>query len=189
LNVKAVAFAESADRFGRWHAKPNFKTLGPKLGPGVKEVATALAADDGTVAGALAAGNSVTVRTPSAQVELSPDDVDLIQEVLEGWGVASDGGITVALDLELTNDLRQEGTAREIVRAVQEARRSAGLDVSDRIVLSLEAAGEVAQALHTHAATITGETLAVELREEVGDDDAQTVEIDGSVVRIGVRRA
>nr|MDP9327866.1 class I tRNA ligase family protein [Actinomycetota bacterium] len=189
LNVKTVAFAESADRFGRWHAKPNFKALGPRLGQGVKEVATALADDDGALAGALAAGASVTVTTPSAEVEVSPDDVDLTQEVLEGWGVASDAGVTVALDLELTPDLRQEGIAREIVRAVQEARKAAGLDVSDRIVLSVETSGEVAEALRAHAATITGETLAVELSDRMAPDAVHTVEIDGSPVRIGVRRA
>jgi isoleucyl-tRNA synthetase len=188
LNVKAVTFAESADRFGRWQAKPNFKTLGPRLGQGVKEVAAALAADDGALAGALAAGTSVTVAGPSAQVELSPDDVELTQEVLEGWGVASDEGITVALDLELTPELRQEGAARDIVRAVQEARKAARLDVSDRIVLSVETSGELAEALRAHAATITGETLAVELRDEVVRDPVHTVEIDGTPVRVGVRR-
>jgi isoleucyl-tRNA synthetase len=189
LNVKAVSFAESAERFGRWHAKPNFRALGPRLGQGVKEVATVLAGDDGALAGALASGVSVTVTTSSGDVILSPDDVDLTQEVLEGWGVASDAGITVALDLELTPDLLQEGTAREIVRAVQEARKAAGLEVSDRIVLGVETSGEVARAFHAHAATIGGETLAVELQDEVGGDVVHTVEIDGTPLRVGVRRA
>jgi isoleucyl-tRNA synthetase len=189
LNVKAVAFAESAERFGRWHAKPNFKALGPRLGQGVKEVATALADDDGALAGVLASGDSVTVTTPSADVVLSPDDVDLTQEVLEGWGVASDAGVTVALDLELTPDLRREGTAREIVRAVQEARKAAGLDVSDRIVLGMETSGEVAESFRAHAETIGGETLAVELLDEVGGDVVHSLEIDGTPVRVSVRKA
>ncbi len=187
LNVKVVVFAESAERFGRWHAKPNFKRLGPRLGPRVKEVAAALAEDDGTLAAALASGASVALDTVSGPVDLSADEVDLTQEVLAGWGVASDAGVTVALDLEVTPELRQEGIAREIVRAVQEARRAAGLDVSDRIVLSVATTGTVAEALRAHAATITGETLAVELHDQVRLD-AHTVEIDGTPVRVDVRR-
>ena len=75
----------------------------------------------------------------------TPDDVDLTQEVREGWGVASDGGITVALDLELTEELRREGLARELVRRVQDARKAADLDVSDRIELGVASGGSVAR--------------------------------------------
>jgi len=74
-----------------------------------------------------------------AGVELSPEDVELERETLEGWGVATDEGTTVALELELTPELKREGLAREVVRLVQDARKAAGLDVSDRIVLGLEA--------------------------------------------------
>ena len=137
LNVKRVAFAESAEELGGWRAKPNFKALGPTLGPRVKEVATALADDDGTLAGALARGERVTVSLPSGDVDLGSDDVDLAQDVREGWGVASDGGLTVALDLDLDEDLRREGVARELVRVIQDARKDAGLDVSDRIQLGV----------------------------------------------------
>ena len=189
LNVKEVAFAESADRFGRWRAKPNFKVLGPRLGGGVKDLAEVLASDDGTLAGTLADGDPVTVGTPGGEVVLTPDDVDLSQDVVEGWGVASDGGITVALDLELTPELRSEGLAREVVRVVQDARRTAGLDVSDRIVLGLASTGAVADAISAHAGTITAETLAVELREDLDDEGAPSAEVDGTPVRVQVRRA
>ncbi len=189
LNVQRVAFAESADRFGRWRAKPNFRTLGPRLGAGVKDLAEVLANDDGTLAGTLADGDPVTVGTPGGEVVLSPDDVDLSQDVLEGWGVASDGGVTVALDLELTPGLRSEGLAREVVRVVQDARRTAGLEVGDRIVLDLGSEGAVADAIRAHAGTIAGETLAVELREDLDDAEAPVAEVDGTPVRVRVRRA
>jgi len=189
LNVQRVAFAESADRFGRWRAKPNFKVLGPRLGGRVKDLAEVLANDDGTLAGTLADGDPVTVRTPGGEVVLSPDDVDLSQDVLEGWGVASDGGITVALDLELTPELRSEGLAREVVRVVQDARRTAGLEVGDRIVLRLGSEGAVADAIRTHAGSIAGETLALELHEDLDDADAPVTEIDGTPVRVRVVRA
>jgi isoleucyl-tRNA synthetase len=159
LNVKRVEFAESAEQLGRWRAKPNFRALGPKLGPRVKDVAAELASDDGSLAGALARGETVTIDG----VELTPSDVDLTQETLEGWGVAAEGGITVALDLDLTDALRREGLAREAIRVVQDARKSAGLAVSDRIALGLEATGALATAVDRHRDAIAAETLAVEI--------------------------
>src|SRR4029450_5741901 len=102
-------------------------------GPVVKEVATALERDDGSLAAALAHGDPVRVDLGTEQVALGPSDVDLVQESVEGWGVASDGGITGALELELPRELGAEGLARELVRAVQDARKAAGLDVGDRI--------------------------------------------------------
>ena len=164
LNVKEVVFAESVETFGRWRAKPNFKTLGPRLGPRVKDVARALARDDGTEAAALAADLSVTLMLDDGEpVVLAPDDVDLAQEVREGWGVASEGGVTVALDLEVSAELRREGLARELVRVIQDARKAAGLDVTDRISLGVETSGEVAAALAEHATVVAGETLATNL--------------------------
>ena len=191
LNVKEVVFAESAERFGRWRAKPNFKALGPRLGGQVKEVAAALAHDDGPLAASLAAGESVTVPMPSGAVALHPGDVELVQETLAGWGVATEGGLTVALELELTNALRLEGLARELVRLIQDARRAAGLDVSDRIELGVEASGDLARALAEHRDTVAGETLATELSETVFADPLyrQEAEVEGSAVTITLRRA
>jgi isoleucyl-tRNA synthetase len=191
LNVKEVVFAESADRFGRWHAKPNFKALGPKLGPRVKDVAAALARDDGALAGALARGENVTVDTPSGGVALEPSDVDLAQETIEGWGVGGDGGLTVALELELTPELRLEGLARELVRVIQDARKAAGLDVSDRIVLGVVSSGDVAEALDRHRGYVASETLATEVGDaEVRDAGfRQDAEVAGIPVSVTLRHA
>ncbi|MGZ8582036.1 MAG: class I tRNA ligase family protein, partial [Actinomycetota bacterium] len=189
LNVHRVVFAESAGSFGRWHAKPNFRALGPTLGPRVKEVAAALAADDGSLAGELAGGASVVVTTSGVDVTLGPDDVDLSQDVREGWGVASEGGITLALDLHLTDELRREGVARELIRAIQEARKAAGLQVTDRIQLGVEAGLVVTDALTAHRDTVAGETLAVDLIHGEVEGPAVETTIDGDTVRISVRRA
>jgi isoleucyl-tRNA synthetase len=191
LNVKEVVLASSSERFGRWRAKPNFRTLGPRLGGRVKDVAAALAGDEGSIALTLAAGESVTVPTPSGAVALHPADVELVRETAEGWGVAAEGGLTVALELELTPELRLEGLARELVRLVQDARRSAGLDVSDRIELGVEASGELARAIATHRAYIAGETLATAMYESALDEPLrrQEAEIEGSPVVIALRRA
>ncbi|MFL5790455.1 MAG: DUF5915 domain-containing protein, partial [Actinomycetota bacterium] len=189
LNVHDVRLATSADAFGTWRAKPDFKALGPRLGRRVQAVARALAADDGSLAEQLAAGSSVTVELDGGPVDVGHDDVVLTREVLAGWGVASDGGVTVALELELTPALRSEGLARELVRIVQDARRTTGLEVQDRIVVHLVATGDVADARDAHAAFIAGETLCAELRTDPGDGEpTATAEIDGTEVELWVRR-
>jgi len=190
LNVKQVRLATSADAFGTWRAKPDFKVVGPRLGSRVKALATALARDDGSLADRLAGGAHVEVAIDDGPaISIGPDDVELAQAVLEGWGVASEGGITVALELELTPDLRREGLARELVRIAQDARKAAGLEVSDRIVLGFELEGELADAATAHAPFIAGETLATEL--VAGSVEQATyvgsVDLDGNVVGVTLR--
>jgi isoleucyl-tRNA synthetase len=90
----------------------------------------------------------------------------------EGWAVASEGGETVALDLELTPALRRAGLAREVVRLVQEARKTSGLQVTDRVALRWEADGELAEALREHAGLVAGEVLATSYDEGLDGADA-----------------
>ncbi len=192
LNIKRVVFAESAASFGRWRAKPDFQVLGPKLGNRVKLVATFFENDDGTIAATLASGDEAQVTMDDgSKVTLAPGDVHLVQEVPEGWGVASDGGVTVALDLELTDELRSEGTAREVVRVVQDARKAAGFDVSDRIELMVQTtSAAVAAALSAHRELIAGETLVVGFLDHPLDDNVfrQVAEIGGEPVRFSLRK-
>jgi isoleucyl-tRNA synthetase len=193
LNVREVAFAETTEDVARWRARPNFRVVGPRLGPLVKEVAAALAADDGSLASTLARGRPVTVRAGSAEVTLEPEDVDLAEEKQAGWGVAAERGVTVALDLEVTLDLRLEGLARDLVRLVQDARKAAGLNVTDRIDLAIETSGQAAEAMTAHRDWIAGEVLAVRLEDGAGKgwDGArrETAELDGVEVGITLRRA
>jgi isoleucyl-tRNA synthetase len=189
LNVKGVVFAESAEELGRWRAKPDFKRLGPRLGSRVRDVARVLDEDDGSIADALARGDAATLSIGDEWVRLSPDDVDLAQEVREGWGVASEGGVTVALDLELTDVLRREGRARELVRLIQDARKAAGLDVSDRIQLGIVGSHAVTDALAAHRDYVVGETLAVDLISGEVEGYRQDGEIDGEPVGVSLRKA
>ncbi|MGZ8578143.1 MAG: isoleucine--tRNA ligase [Actinomycetota bacterium] len=190
LNVKRVRIADADEAFGRWRAKPNFKVLGPRLGPRVQTLAEALASDDGELAGRLAAGETVEVTIDAGPaVAVAPDDVDLVQEVLEGWGLASEGPTTVALELEVTPALRLEGLARELVRAVQDARKAAGLQVSDRIVLGLQAGGELGEALQRHREEVARETLAVEVLEGAVPDATgrSDMTLEGQPVTVTLR--
>jgi len=149
-----------------------------------------LAADDGSLAAALARGERTTVSTSSGGVSLGPDDVDLTQETAGGWGMAAEGGLTVAIELEPTEELRLEGLARELVRLVQDARKAAGLDITDRIELGIQTTGDLARALAAHRDEIAGETLATSLSDEAvaGADVRQEASIEGRAVTISLRK-
>jgi isoleucyl-tRNA synthetase len=191
LNVKEVRLASETDRLGTWRAKPDFKVLGPRLGGRVQALAATLTADEGTIADRLAVGESLTLSIDDGpEVEIGHDDVVLTRDVLEGWGVASDAGVTVALELELTPALRAEGLARELIRIVQDARKAAGLDVSDRIALGIVADGAVAEARDTHEDLIAAETLATELGGVAVDDPEHrtTAEVEAQTVEVSLRR-
>jgi isoleucyl-tRNA synthetase len=155
-------------------AKANFRALGKRFGKGVQAVAAAVAAAD---AAALAAGlrdGTASVLVDGSPVALSPDEVVVTETPRTGWAVASAAGETVALDLELTPELRRAGLVREAVRLVQDARKTGGLEVSDRIELWWQADGELAQALTEGSARLGEEVLAVEVT--AGAPTAQVLE-------------
>ncbi len=171
-NVASVGFAEGDEALSEWRARPNFRTLGPRLGSRAQAAAEAIRADDGTLGRDLAAGRSVVVPVEGGAVTIGPEDVELVQQTRPGWGMATDGAFTVALDLEVDDDLRAEGAVREVVHHVQALRRSAGLDLTDRIVLGIDApeGGLVARALDEARDRVAAEVLAVDLRPGPVDD-------------------
>jgi isoleucyl-tRNA synthetase len=200
LNVKEVAFAESAEELSGWRAKPNFRILGPRLGPRVQALAAALAKDEGSLAGTLARGESVPVDVGLAEpVTVRPEDVELVQQGRTGWSVASDSTATVALDLDVASHpaLQREGMVREVIHHVQNLRKSAGLDLTDRIQLRVqtEPSERLSFAATAHASDIASETLATQVvvaspdESSEGPWDAQTtVDVDGVPVRLLLRR-
>jgi isoleucyl-tRNA synthetase len=190
LNVKKVEIAGSAEVFGRWRAKPDFKVLGPRLGPRVQAVAAALAADDGTLAERLVEGDPVEVAgDDEPAITIGPGDVQLVHDVRSGLGVASEGGVTVALELEVTPELRREGVARELVRMIQDARKGAGLEVTDRIELAVETSGEAAEALAAHRDEIAAETLAATVTTDGLAGFRLEGVLDGTPVIVSLRKA
>jgi len=169
---------------------PNFRALGPRFGKQAQAVAAAVrAADAGALAPGLLAGEPVEVDLPgSGPVRLGPEEVGVTEEPVVGWRVVRDGAASVALDLDIPPELRREGLARDVVRAVQDLRKSSGLAVDDRIDLAVKAEGEVARALHDHQEYVLGETLAASLhRAPQGDGYDARVELDGQPVRIWLR--
>ncbi|MFE9203392.1 isoleucine--tRNA ligase [Micromonospora sp. NPDC007230] len=143
-------------------AKANFRTLGKRFGKAVQDVAKAIAAADAAaIKRGLAAGEA-TVIVGGEPLTLGPDDVIITETPRQGWAVASEAGATLALDLQLTPELRRAGLAREAIRLIQEARKTSGLEVSDRIELRYAAAqNDVAAALDEHRDMVADEVLAV----------------------------
>jgi isoleucyl-tRNA synthetase len=188
LNVKELRFVEQADELGSYEVKPNYRTLGPRFGKHMPLAAAAIGAmDPAHVADALRAGTAIGISVDGVEHELAAEDVLLSMKPLEGYQVERSGSHAVALELELTESLRREGIAREIVHAVQNARRDAGLDVSDRIELGLGGDDELLAAARDHEAYLAGETLATSV--DYGSADGAAVKVDGRELRISVQRA
>ena len=168
LNVVALATLDSgSEDLVDISIKPNFRNLGKRFGNGTQGVAKAIsAADPREFATALAAG-SATVVVDGADVSIEADDVVVTETPRSGWAVASAGAETVALDLELTHELRLAGLVREVVRLVQQARKDAGLEVTDRIALWWRVGGspEPAEAIRTHGESLASEVLATSVTE------------------------
>jgi isoleucyl-tRNA synthetase len=161
LNVKELRFVEGADDLGSYELKANYRTLGPRFGKNMPQAADAIAAlDPSHVAAALREGRTVGLSIDGREHELGEDDLTLVLLPLDGYEVEREGSHAVALDLGIDDELRREGWAREVVRAVQNARKDAGLDVSDRITLGLGGDPDLLAAAREHEAYVAGEVLA-----------------------------
>ncbi len=172
LNVSSVAsLSEVGGSLVDTTAKANFRALGKRFGKRVQEVAKAVAqADAAALSLALREGNA-TVTVDGEVIDLAPEEVIVTETPREGWSVASDAGATVALDLEITEELRRAGLARDAIRLIQEARKNSGLDVADRIALRWTSADPaVAEALGEHAGLIADEVLATDFATGTGDE-------------------
>jgi isoleucyl-tRNA synthetase len=184
LNVKALRYVSAAEELGRFELKPNYRTLGPRFGKHMPLVADAIAALDPL---ALRQGREVGVNLDGHEHQIGPDDVQLVLQPLDGYQVERSGTHAVALDLELDDELRREALAREIVHAVQGARKGAGLRVEDRIALTLGGHQRLLDAARAHEGYVTSETLAVELVYDGAGAGTRT-EVEGLELVVGVER-
>ncbi len=192
LNVKALEFVEEAGRLVNFHILPDNKTLGPKYGATFPKVRAALTAlNPMEVARSVQAGNAITVVVDGQAIPLAPTEVVVQTSPVEGLAVASDKGFSVAIDTQITAGLRDEGLAREFVRRVQDLRKTAGLDISDRIVVRFAASEVLAGAVQSFRDYIMAETLALSLEPGLPAGDMSVVEdgFDGETVTIGLRRS
>jgi isoleucyl-tRNA synthetase len=190
LNVDEIDTADELSEVMQFELVPNFRTLGPRLGERVQELKRALAALDGAAAAeALEEGRSVTVTLAGEPVVLSPDELALRVRGQPGFAVSREGGEVVALDLTLDDGMRKRGLAREVIRLVQDLRKTSGLEVSDRIRLRLVGLDVVAE----HFDFIAREVLAVDVGTEPGEGEGTALELEddlvGGPVRVWLTRA
>lgn len=171
LNVSSLAsLSEVGGSLVDTTAKANFRALGKRFGKGTQPVAKAVAEADAAALSLALREGTASVVVDGETVTLSADEVIITETPREGWSVASDAGATVALDLEITPELRRAGLARDAIRLIQEARKNSGLDVADRIALRWGAADEeVRTALTDHATLIADEVLATDFASGDGD--------------------
>jgi isoleucyl-tRNA synthetase len=190
LNVTALRFVAAADELGTYTLKPNFRTLGPRFGKRMPQLAAAVAAlDSATVARELRAGHTVVVSIAGEDHELAAEDLLLALAPLEGYGLEREGSHAVALELALDDQLIGAGRAREVVHAVQQCRRDAGLEITDRIELVLGGDEELLSAAREHERYIVTETLASRIDFAQRSDWLAIVEIDSLELRIWLARA
>jgi isoleucyl-tRNA synthetase len=188
LNVKELDFVSDESELVSYEVKPNYRSLGPRFGKRMPQVAAAVAAlDPAHVATVMGDGGEVGINVDGDEHVLAADELTLALQPLEGYEVEAEAGHAVALQLELDEELRQEGLAREIVHAVQNARKEAGLDISDRIELTLGGDEELLTAARAHEPYLAGEVLATAVAYDT--PDGAPVRVDGRDLRIAVTRA
>jgi isoleucyl-tRNA synthetase len=161
LNVKAVELVARDATLVTYRIKPNRPVIGKRYGkliPALRELFKT--ADGAAIAGAVARGETQRFDVAGQELEVNPDDLLVESAAAEGWACAEEAGYLVGLDTALSPDLEREGVARELVRAVQDARKQAGLEISDRIVLAIDGDAKVQDALAAHRDYVMSETLA-----------------------------
>jgi len=189
LNVKELRFVSEAGELGSYDVKPNYRTLGPRFGKQMPQVAAAVAAlNPPHVAAALRDGGRLAISIDGRDHELGADDLTLALQPLDGYQLEREGSHAVALDLQLDDELRREGLAREVVHAVQNARKGAGLQVEDRIDLALGGDEELLAAARDHEDYVAQETLAVSVAFN-GAADGTEATIEGRPLTVSVSRA
>ena len=192
VNVKEMEFVENTDGIITKKIKPNFKTLGKIYGPRMKEIAAAFAMLDQPTISAIqraeAAGEAYTLVLPGGDVVLQPGDYQISSEDMPGWLVASQGALTVALDIEITPELRQEGLARELVNRIQNLRKSSGFEVTDRIDVTIAHNPALQEALDRFGNYVCAQTLARGIRFAEKPANAVEVEWEDGTLAMGIVR-
>ncbi len=187
VNVKELVILDASESKLTKKIKPIFPKLGARMGKLMKSVAAAVTAFDQAQIAELESNGTMKLTVEGQEVELLRDDVEITAENVPGLSVASDGALTVALDITLSDELLQEGIARELVSRIQTLRKDSGFEVTDRVLLHIRDNGDArfAQAVRSHAAYIRSETLAVTPEDQmlvavlpVSGEGVHNVELD-----------
>ncbi len=190
VNVKEIELIEKTTGIITKRIKPNFKTLGPRYGKQMKQIAALVAGFDQERIAEIEAAPESVLEIDGERIVVTPADFEITSEDMPGWLVASEGKLTVALDITLTDELRAEGVARELINRIQNIRKDSGFEVTDKIRVEIEQKEIVAEAIARYADYIASQTLAVEVRATAEPAGGTVVDsdIDDEPLRIAVSR-
>jgi isoleucyl-tRNA synthetase len=178
VNVKELDLIDDASGILVKQIKPNFKTLGPKYGKDMKGITQAVAGLQQEDIRKIEQEGEISLALENKTIILQLTDVDISSQDIEGWLVASAGPITVALDIQINRQLKEEGIAREMVSRIQNLRKDAGFEVTDRIDLKIQRDGKIEEALMHNVQYVKSETLTEELDFEDQLEEGTPVEFD-----------
>ncbi|MEP7167774.1 MAG: class I tRNA ligase family protein, partial [Bacteroidota bacterium] len=183
VNVKQIEYISDTSGLLVKKIKPNFKVLGKKVGAMMKDVAAAIPnLSSGDISRFEKEGN-FELQLKNQKINLVAEDVEILSEDIPGWQVTSDGNITVALDTSITEQLREEGIARELVNRIQNIRKDKGFEVTDKIQISIKAHDSINAAISNNFTYICTEILAASLKivENLEDEDSIAIEVDDNI--------
>ena len=183
VNVKELQFVTEDDGILKKRIKPNFKTLGPKHGKLMKGIAAEMAKMSTHDIAMFEKDGSFPLTVAGENILIESGDAEVISEDIPGWLVANEGSLTVALDIEVSPELRKEGIAREFINRIQNIRKDSGFDVTDKITVRIQPNELTDEAVRDYADYIASQTLAtsVSVDPSVTPDGAQSVELDDSL--------
>jgi isoleucyl-tRNA synthetase len=192
LNVKVLEPVEDLEGLLDYAVTPDFRRLGPRVGPLMPKLKAALGdADGAALRRALSDDGHLVLDVDGERVELGPDDVQIRARAHEEFVLAEDAGLAVALDTTLDDELRGEGLARELVRTLNDLRKAQGLELADRVRVEVQADGVVGEAARRHGTWIAGEVLATEWSVSDPASPASgftALEVDGAPVAVRLER-
>lgn len=188
VNVKELRFVSDSDGILVKRVKPDFKRLGPRYGKIMKAIAAHLSTLEQELINQLERAGQLELTIDNESVVIERADVEIYSEDIPGWLVANDGKLTVALDISLTDALRLEGLSRELVNRIQNLRKSSGLELSDKIELSIERHPEMNGVISEHKERIASEIQALVLDEVDTLSEYTELDMDGFMLRVNLRK-
>jgi isoleucyl-tRNA synthetase len=188
VNIKEIEYLEADNAILVKGIKPNFKALGPKIGANMKALAAAVSSMDQAQIRTVETEGKISLNLGQTEFELILADVEITSQDIPGWLVSSYNGLTVAMDITITEALKKEGIAREFVNRLQNLRKDSGLDVTDRIVVSVDADELTLGAILDFKSYICSEILADSLTPSEGMLEGTEIEIEGIICKIKLEK-
>jgi isoleucyl-tRNA synthetase len=189
-NIKEIVYLDDASTILVKKIKPNFKTLGPKYGKIMKQLAPKIMKMNQEEIAIFEKSGNFEINMDNQLVPLTLEDVDIISEDIPGWLVSNQGFLTVALDIQISDELIQEGIARELINRIQNLRKDSGFDVTDKINIEIESVPEIEKAILNYGDYICAQTLGLSIKSlpKLEQNSAETVNMDNFSTKLYITR-